>query len=370
MRAIIQRVSKASVTVDGSIVSSIGNGLCVLLGICKQDSFKDAEYIAKKILNLRLFDDHKGKRWAKSVSNEELEILCVSQFTLHAVLKGNKPDFHQSMSGDQSKILFDETIQLLRQGYKDDHIKTGVFGATMEVDILNSGPVTITIESNKEGNDLQKETDGLTKSKKEGNHLQKETDGSEQSVKPFLTEDIDVKLKNNKASQASNLFLKKTNLEVEDQPFSRIERWLPHLQTCANLLGYKQIENPFQCVLATLKSFVVDAKLLGTSLEDKALVNNWLFYGIDSFEALVLSSNLIAAAAILKETDSHLASRVFLVAHSFTLADLFLYVLLRPSMASMSFHDKQQYLNLTRWFSHLQSSLRDDNLFFQRSLIY
>merc|ERR1711915_92585 len=183
MRAIIQRVSKASVTVDGSIVSSIGKGLCVLLGICKQDSFKDAEYIAKKILNLRLFDDHKGKRWAKSVSNEELEILCVSQFTLHAVLKGNKPDFHQSMSGDQSKILFDETIQLLRQGYKDDHIKTGVFGATMEVDILNSGPVTITIDSNKEGKDLQKEIDSPTKSEKEGNDLQKETDGLTKSKK-------------------------------------------------------------------------------------------------------------------------------------------------------------------------------------------
>ena len=91
-----------------------------------KDTVKDAEFISRKILNLRLFDDEAGKRWAKSVKDKNLEILCVSQFTLHAVLKGNKPDFHQSMTGELSKPLFESTLEMLEKGFRKEKVKTGV----------------------------------------------------------------------------------------------------------------------------------------------------------------------------------------------------------------------------------------------------
>ena len=91
MKAIIQRVTSASVTVDGEIISSIGKGLCVLVGIHRADTRKELEYIAKKILSTRIFDDpNTGKRWDKSVKDANLEVLCVSQFTLYHILKVSK----------------------------------------------------------------------------------------------------------------------------------------------------------------------------------------------------------------------------------------------------------------------------------------
>ena len=92
----------------------------------RQDTEKDAEYITCKILNLCLFDDDSGKRWDKSVKDKHLEVLCVSQFTLHAILKGNKPDFHLSMAGDQSKPMFESAVKMLADGYQEDKVKTGV----------------------------------------------------------------------------------------------------------------------------------------------------------------------------------------------------------------------------------------------------
>ena len=97
MKAIVQRVQAASVTVDGNTISSIGKGICVLIGIHKKDTPKERETIVRKILNLRIFDDpeKENKRWSKSTKDINLEILCVSQFTLYHIMKGNKPDFHQ-----------------------------------------------------------------------------------------------------------------------------------------------------------------------------------------------------------------------------------------------------------------------------------
>ena len=95
MRLIIQRVNHASVTVNEKVISKIGKGLCCLIGIVEEDTKEDAEYISRKILNLRLWDDENGKRWNKSVMDMKYDILLVSQFTLYAVLKGNKPDFHK-----------------------------------------------------------------------------------------------------------------------------------------------------------------------------------------------------------------------------------------------------------------------------------
>jgi len=147
MKAIIQRVTKASVSVGDDTISSIGRGLCVLLGISRNDTDKDAEFMIRKILNLRLFDDENGKRWCRSVKDCNLEVLCVSQFTLQCVLKGNKPDFHEAMAGEQSKIMYDKFLDDMKKNYDPEKIKNGVFGAHMVVSIDNDGPVTIEVNS-------------------------------------------------------------------------------------------------------------------------------------------------------------------------------------------------------------------------------
>ncbi|XP_035674290.1 D-aminoacyl-tRNA deacylase-like [Branchiostoma floridae] len=147
MRAVVQRVMQASVSVGDELVSSIGRGLCVLIGVSRDDSPKDMEYIVRKILNLRVFDDDQEKRWAHSVKDKNYEILCVSQFTLYCVLKGNKPDFHQSMAAEQSQAFYEEFLQQMRKAYQPDKIKDGRFGAYMQVSIQNDGPVTVQLES-------------------------------------------------------------------------------------------------------------------------------------------------------------------------------------------------------------------------------
>jgi len=149
MKAVIQRVSSASVKVDGEMISSIGKGLCVLVGIHRDDTKKEMEYIAKKILSIRLFDDPQtGKRWNKSVKDLDLEVLCVSQFTLHHILKGNKVDFHLAMSGENARNMYEELLNELRTQYgSTEKVKDGQFGAMMEVNIANDGPVTIELES-------------------------------------------------------------------------------------------------------------------------------------------------------------------------------------------------------------------------------
>uniref|UniRef100_A0A914N165 D-aminoacyl-tRNA deacylase n=1 Tax=Meloidogyne incognita TaxID=6306 RepID=A0A914N165_MELIC len=107
MKAIIQRVCKASVVVEQETISSIGRGICVLIGIGREDGDEDIEYMVRKILNLRIFEDpENGKRWDKSVVDLGLEVLSVSQFTLHALIKGNKLDFHRSMNPEDAPILF------------------------------------------------------------------------------------------------------------------------------------------------------------------------------------------------------------------------------------------------------------------------
>lgn len=146
MRAIVQRVTQASVSVDGEVISSIGKGLCVLLGISKYDTPKDIEYMVRKILNLRVFDEN-DQRWEKSVVDKNFEVLCVSQFTLQAVLKGNKPDYHLAMGGEQSKAFYGDFLQAMKSAYKPDAIKDGKFGAYMQVQIQNDGPVTISLET-------------------------------------------------------------------------------------------------------------------------------------------------------------------------------------------------------------------------------
>ncbi|XP_045504111.1 D-aminoacyl-tRNA deacylase [Colias croceus] len=147
MKALIQRVMNANVTVNGELISNIGQGLCVFIGITHNDTPKDMEYMVRKLLSLKLFNDENDKKWKKSVVDEDLELLCVSQFTLYNTWKGNKPDFHLAMPGDKSKEFYEQFIQMLRNQYKPDKVKDGVFGAYMQVSIQNDGPVTLEIES-------------------------------------------------------------------------------------------------------------------------------------------------------------------------------------------------------------------------------
>jgi D-tyrosyl-tRNA(Tyr) deacylase len=152
MKAVIQRVVKASVSVSGELVSSIQNGLCVLIGIATDDSEKDVDFIIRKLLNIRLFEnpDSENSKWNKSVVDRDFEILCVSQFTLQSTLKGTKPDFHLAMGADSSKEFYENFLEKLKKAYKLDKIKDGRFGAYMQVSIENDGPVTILLDSRKE----------------------------------------------------------------------------------------------------------------------------------------------------------------------------------------------------------------------------
>jgi len=150
MRAIIQRVSSASVTVEGDVISQISRGLMVLVGIGTGDGPSDIETIAKKILSLRVFDDNAGNMWKSSVKDISGDILCVSQFTLMAnTTKGNKPDFHNAMPGEVSKSLYDNLLLRLGEQYDTGKIKDGRFGAMMSVSLVNEGPVTLQIDSRK-----------------------------------------------------------------------------------------------------------------------------------------------------------------------------------------------------------------------------
>ena len=146
MRAVIQRVSKASVTVDGKIKDAIAKGLLVLLGIENEDSNEDIEWLSSKIVNMRIFSDANG---LMNLALKEVDgnILLISQFTLHAsTKKGNRPSFIQAARPDVAIPLYEKIITQLEQelGKK---IGTGVFGADMKVALLNDGPVTIMIDS-------------------------------------------------------------------------------------------------------------------------------------------------------------------------------------------------------------------------------
>ena len=111
MRFVIQRVNRGCVKVSSQVVGQIGKGLMILVGISDKDTEEHIEHITDKLLNIRLFDDDKGNRWKESVKSLGLEILLVSQFTLYHVLKGNKPDFHEVMGGDQVLEIFDKIVK-------------------------------------------------------------------------------------------------------------------------------------------------------------------------------------------------------------------------------------------------------------------
>ncbi|CAJ1961836.1 unnamed protein product [Sphenostylis stenocarpa] len=148
MRAVVQRVASASVEVEGRIVSEIGPGLLVLVGIHDSDSDADADYICRKVLNMRLFpNESSGKAWDHSVMQKNYQVLLVSQFTLYGFLKGNKPDFHVAMAPQRAKPFYASLVDRFRNAYNSDAIRDGVFGAMMKVNLVNDGPVTMQLDS-------------------------------------------------------------------------------------------------------------------------------------------------------------------------------------------------------------------------------
>lgn len=148
MRVLVQRSLESSVTVDEKIVGKIKKGLVLLVGFTEGDTIKEIEYLAKRVVNLRIFDDENG------VMNRSLlevggSILSISQFTLYAdTKKGNRPSYIKALGGEKAKPLYDLFNQKLRE-YSIE-VETGIFGADMKVSILNDGPVTILLESRSE----------------------------------------------------------------------------------------------------------------------------------------------------------------------------------------------------------------------------
>lgn len=153
MRVVLQKVKSASVKVNGQVVSSIGPGLLLLVGIKTDDVDSNSDYFVKKCLTLRLWPDESNpnsiKPWRHSVKDKDLEVMIVSQFTLYGNVKnGSKPDFHNAMNGKDALVIFNEMVEKFKNSHNSDKIKTGHFGEQMEVSLVNDGPVTLILENN------------------------------------------------------------------------------------------------------------------------------------------------------------------------------------------------------------------------------
>src|SRR6266540_3219927 len=148
MRAVIQRTTSAKVTVDETIVGEIGNGLVVLLGIGKDDTHKDADYLAQKIIALRIFDDADGKMNVALKDNEGA-LLVVSQFTLYGdVRRGLRPSWSDAAPPEIAEPLYEYFVLKTKRFVSE--VATGSFRKTMQVDLVNDGPVTILLDSRKQ----------------------------------------------------------------------------------------------------------------------------------------------------------------------------------------------------------------------------
>jgi D-tyrosyl-tRNA(Tyr) deacylase len=142
MRLIVQRVTGSSVEVDGKIVGQIDNGLMVLVGFGLNDTTREADFLARKLVKLRVFADENGKM-NKSVKDVSGKLLLVPQFTLYGKVKKNRPSFHKALNPDDATKLFDYFVDKCSE---EIPVETGEFGAYMKVSLLNDGPVTILLE--------------------------------------------------------------------------------------------------------------------------------------------------------------------------------------------------------------------------------
>ncbi|KAF2861392.1 hypothetical protein K470DRAFT_270003 [Piedraia hortae CBS 480.64] len=159
MKAVIQRVKSASVTVDGHLVSQIARGVLVFAAIGRDDTKHDAESLATKLVKVKLWEDDNGGKWKRSVRDIDGEVLCVSQFTLLATTKkGNKPDFHRSAAPDRARELYDTFVAKVRSEYVAERVKDGVFQAVMDVALVNDGPVGVDYRSDDSAVTIEIET--------------------------------------------------------------------------------------------------------------------------------------------------------------------------------------------------------------------
>lgn len=145
MRVVIQRCKRACVTVEGKVTGEIGPGLMVLVGVTHEDTEKDAKYLADKVAGLRIFEDEDGKM-NRSVTDAGGSVLSVSQFTLYGdARKGRRPSFIEAAGPEQAEGLYETFNALVRANGLE--VQTGVFGADMDVELVNAGPVTILLDS-------------------------------------------------------------------------------------------------------------------------------------------------------------------------------------------------------------------------------
>ncbi|HMD13047.1 MAG TPA: D-aminoacyl-tRNA deacylase [Bacteroidota bacterium] len=147
MKALIQRVKNASVTIDGSVQSNIGQGILIFLGVGVNDTEKDADYLARRCADLRIFEDNQAKM-NLSVRSIHGSVLIVSQFTLFAdTAKGNRPSFTDAAPPQSAESLYEYFVSRMKNEIGADNVQTGIFRSMMDVQLINDGPVTIMIES-------------------------------------------------------------------------------------------------------------------------------------------------------------------------------------------------------------------------------
>jgi D-tyrosyl-tRNA(Tyr) deacylase len=147
MRALVQRVSRCSVSVNETVVGSIGKGILVLLGVQREDGERDAHYLAERCLALRIFDDEEGKM-NRSANDVGGSVMVVSQFTLYGdTRKGNRPSYSEAAPAELAETLYERFVAILRSAAGPERVATGAFRAMMQVELVNDGPVTLMIES-------------------------------------------------------------------------------------------------------------------------------------------------------------------------------------------------------------------------------
>lgn len=145
MKAVIQRAKDASVVVGGEVIGNIDNGLVVLLGITHEDTIEDAKYLVQKIIHLRIFEDE-NEKMNLSLQDTDGSLLSISQFTLYGdTRKGRRPNFMQAARPDDALKLYNQFNELVKE--QNIHVETGKFGEMMDVQLTNSGPVTLIIDS-------------------------------------------------------------------------------------------------------------------------------------------------------------------------------------------------------------------------------
>lgn len=144
MKVVVQRSKKASCTVNNKIVGSIENGLVLLVGFTQGDNIDNIKYLVKKIINLRIFNDENNIMNKSILDNKDYQILSISQFTLYAdTKKGNRPSYISALNSIEASILYDKFNEELR---KYVPVETGIFGADMQINLINDGPITIILE--------------------------------------------------------------------------------------------------------------------------------------------------------------------------------------------------------------------------------